>query len=50
MRPSALPSRPAKIAQLNLAVGQLCSLPDTQIMDMSSFYSSASAAEATSRS
>lgn len=30
----------AKIAQLNLAVGQLCSLPDTQIMDMSSFYES----------
>ncbi|MFR1168483.1 MAG: 2-amino-4-hydroxy-6-hydroxymethyldihydropteridine diphosphokinase [Adlercreutzia equolifaciens] len=30
----------AKIAQLNLAVGQLYSLPDTQIMDMSSFYES----------
>ena len=30
----------AKIAQLNLAVGQLCSLPDTQIVDMSSFYES----------
>ena len=25
---------------LNLAVGQLCSLPDTQIVDMSSFYES----------
>ncbi len=30
----------AKIAQLNLAVGHLCSLPDTQIVDMSSFYES----------
>ena len=26
--------------RLNLAVGQLCSLPDTQIVDMSSFYES----------
>lgn len=30
----------AKIAQINLAVGQLCSLPDTQIIDMASFYES----------
>ncbi len=30
----------AKIAQLNLAVGQLCSLPDTQIIDMAPFYES----------
>lgn len=32
--------REAKIAQLNLAVGQLCSVPDTQIVDMSAFYES----------
>lgn len=30
----------AKIAQLNLAVGQLCTLPDTQLVDMASFYES----------
>lgn len=30
----------AKIAQINLAVGQLCALPDTQIIDMASFYES----------
>ena len=30
----------AKIAQINLAVGSLCSLPDTQIIDMASFYES----------
>ena len=30
----------AKIAQINLAVGSLCSLPDTQIVDMASFYES----------
>lgn len=30
----------AKIAQINLAVGQLCSLPDTQIIDMAPFYES----------
>lgn len=28
----------AKIAQINLAVGSLCALPDSQIIDMSSFY------------
>ena len=30
----------AKIAQINLAVGSLCSLPDTQIVDMAPFYES----------
>ena len=30
----------AKIAQINLAVGQLCGLPDTQIIDMAPFYES----------
>lgn len=30
----------AKIAQINLAVGSLCALPDSQIIDMSSFYES----------
>lgn len=30
----------AKIAQINLAIGQLCMLPDSQIIDMSSFYES----------
>ena len=30
----------AKIAQINLAVGQLCALPDTQIIDMAPFYES----------
>lgn len=29
-----------KIAQINLAVGSLCQLPDSQIIDMSSFYES----------
>ena len=29
-----------KIAQLNQAITQLCSLPDSQIIDISSFYSS----------
>ena len=29
-----------KIAQLNHAISQLCSLPDSQIVDISSFYSS----------
>ena len=36
--PARRPRR--RIAQLNLAVGHLCSLPDTQIVDMSSFYES----------
>ena len=30
----------AKIAQINLAVGSLCSLPDTDIIDMAPFYES----------
>ncbi|NPD32984.1 dihydropteroate synthase [Eggerthellaceae bacterium zg-997] len=30
----------AKIAQLNLAISGLCTLPDTQIVDISSFYRS----------
>ncbi len=30
----------AKIAQINYAVGQLCQLPDSQIIDMASFYES----------
>ena len=30
----------AKIAQLNQAISQLCSLPDSQIVDVSSFYAS----------
>lgn len=32
--------REAKIAQLNMAIGDLCALPDTQIIDVSSFYES----------
>ncbi|WP_165247260.1 dihydropteroate synthase [Adlercreutzia sp. ZJ141] len=32
--------REAKIAQLNLAIGQLCMLPDSQIIDISRFYES----------
>ncbi len=32
--------REAKIAQLNLAIGALCALPDTDIVDISSFYES----------
>lgn len=32
--------REAKIAQINYAIGQLCLLPDTQIIDMASFYES----------
>lgn len=32
--------REAKIAQINHAVGGLCTLPDSQIVDMSSFYES----------
>ncbi|MBQ3106697.1 MAG: dihydropteroate synthase [Eggerthellaceae bacterium] len=32
--------REAKIAQLNYAIGQLCMIPDTQIVDISSFYES----------
>lgn len=32
--------REAKIAQINHAVGSLCVLPDSQIVDMSSFYES----------
>lgn len=32
--------REAKIAQLNKAIGDLCMLPDTQIVDISSFYES----------
>lgn len=32
--------REGKIAQVNLAIGQLCMLPDSQIIDMSSFYES----------
>ena len=30
----------AKKAQLNHAIGQLCALPDSQIVDISSFYES----------
>lgn len=30
----------AKIAQLNMAIGNLCMLPDTQIVDISGFYES----------
>lgn len=30
----------AKIAQLNKAIGDLCMLPDTQVIDISSFYES----------
>lgn len=30
----------AKIAQLNLAIGQLCQLPDSQIIDVAPFYKS----------
>lgn len=30
----------AKIAQLNLAIGQLCQLPDSQIIDVAPFYAS----------
>lgn len=32
--------RDAKIAQINYAIGQLCMLPDTQIIDIASFYAS----------
>ncbi|MBQ3300973.1 MAG: 2-amino-4-hydroxy-6-hydroxymethyldihydropteridine diphosphokinase, partial [Eggerthellaceae bacterium] len=32
--------REGKIAQLNMAISQMCSLPDTQIVDISSFYES----------
>lgn len=32
--------REAKIAQINYAIGQLCQLPDSQIIDMASFYES----------
>lgn len=32
--------REAKIAQLNKAIGDLCALPDTQIIDISRFYES----------
>lgn len=30
----------AKIAQLNMAIGNMCMMPDTQIVDVSSFYES----------
>ena len=30
----------AKISQLNMAIGDLCMLPDTQVIDISSFYES----------
>lgn len=30
----------AKIAQINMAVGMLCQLPDSQLVDMASFYES----------
>lgn len=30
----------AKIAQINLAIGELCALPDSQIIDVASFYGS----------
>jgi len=32
--------REAKIAQLNQAISQLCTVPDSQIVDISSFYAS----------
>ena len=32
--------REAKIAQLNMAIADMCALPDTQIIDVSSFYES----------
>lgn len=32
--------REAKIAQLNMAIGDMCLLPDTQVIDVSSFYES----------
>ncbi len=32
--------REAKIAQMNQAISQLCTLPDSQIVDISSFYAS----------
>ena len=32
--------RDAKIAQINYAIGQLCMRPDTQIIDIASFYAS----------
>jgi dihydropteroate synthase len=32
--------REGKIAQLNMAISQLCSMPDSQIVDISSFYAS----------
>ena len=32
--------REGKIAQLNLAISQLCAIPDSQIVDISSFYAS----------
>ncbi|MDO4501988.1 MAG: dihydropteroate synthase [Coriobacteriia bacterium] len=32
--------REAKIAQLNMAIGDLCMIPDTQIMDVAGFYES----------
>ncbi len=32
--------REAKIAQINYAIGQLCMLPDSQIIDIASFYAS----------
>lgn len=32
--------REAKIAQLNMSIGNLCMIPDTQIVDISSFYES----------
>lgn len=32
--------REAKIAQLNMGIGQLCMIPDTQIVDISAFYES----------
>jgi dihydropteroate synthase len=32
--------REAKIAQINLAIGNLCQLPDSQIIDVASFYES----------
>lgn len=35
--------REAKIAQINYAIGQLCMLPDSQIIDIASFYASAPA-------
>ena len=32
--------REGKIAQLNFAIGELCQLPDTQVIDIASFYES----------